>query len=449
MANDNDKQRRWWILGALGAALGMFLLDETVVGVALPTIQQDLDLSTTASHWVVNIYLLVLACLAAASGRLCDVFGFKWLFLSGISLFGIASIGCGMATTLVELLFARAFQGVGAAIIFPASMAMIAGIFPEEERGRALGIYGAVGTMFLASGPFVGGLLTDTLSWRWIFWINPVVVVATAAVVWFHWVDLPRGPTPKEFDFPGLGMLIGGIGLVVFATMQGPDWGWSHPLIWILLLAGLFLLALFARLELSANHPFIEVDLFRSGAFTTCNLMVFTGQFTKIAVLVILSIYFQKELDMSPLVAGVALLAGVVPAPLSAVIGGNMTDRLGSRKPALLGLAGAFVSFAWLAVAVDLQNYWTMFPALVLWGLVTSLIFLPGLRGGVNSVPIAKQGQVGGIMLTAQLVGGTVGMTLCGTLLATTGSYQLPLMVTALLTGLVFILTWRTVKEQM
>lgn len=442
-----QNRRKWWILGAMGAALGMFLLDETVVGVALPTIQQDLDLSTVGSHWVVNIYLLVLTCLAAASGRLCDIVGFKRLFLTGIGLFGLASIGCGLATNLTELLVARALQGIGAAIIFPASMAMIAIIFPEEERGRALGIYGAVGTAFLASGPFVGGLLTDTLSWRWIFWINPVVVVAAAAVVWTIWSDPPQKPHRERFDFAGLVTLIGGIGLVIFATMQGPEWGWSQPFIWMLLLAGLLFLALFIRLELPADNPLIEIDLLRTPAFAVCSLMVFTGQFTKIAVLVIYSIFLQKEMGMSPLMAGVALLAGVVPAPLSAIIGGNMTDRLGSRRPALLGLGGAFIAFVWLALALEAKSYWLMFAPLVLWGIVTSMIFLPGLRGAANSVPLEKQGQVGGIMLTAQLAGGTIGMTVCGTLLAATGSYQLPLLATAFLAGTVFVLTWRTIRS--
>ncbi|MCR9137784.1 MAG: MFS transporter [Alphaproteobacteria bacterium] len=440
-------RRKWWVLGAMGAALGMFLLDETVVGVALPTIQQDLDLSTVGSHWVVNIYLLVLTCLAAACGRLCDVFGFKRLFLTGIVLFGLASIGCGLATNLTELLAARALQGFGAAIIFPASMAMIAIIFPEEERGRALGIYGAVGTVFLASGPFVGGLLTDTLSWRWIFWINPVVVIAAVAVIWTMWSDPPPNPNRERFDFAGLVTLISGIGLVIFATMQGPEWGWSQPLIWVLLLAGLLFLTLFIRLELPAGNPLIEIDLLRTPAFAVCSLMVFTGQFTKIAVLVIYSIFLQKEMDMSPLMAGVALLAGVVPAPLSAIIGGNMTDRLGSRRPALLGLGGTFIAFVWLTLALDAKSYWLMFAPLVLWGIVTSMVFLPGLRGAANSVPLENQGQVGGIMLTAQLAGGTIGMTVCGTLLAATGSYQLPLLATAILAGTVFVLTWRTIKD--
>jgi len=448
MAAAHTDRTKWWILGAMGAALGMFLLDETVVGVALPTIQRDLNLSTVGSHWVVNIYLLVLTCLAAASGRLCDLLGFKNLFLTGIGLFGLASIGCGMATDLTGMLIARALQGVGAAIIFPASMAMIAITFPAEERGRALGIYGAVGTVFLASGPFVGGLLTDSLSWRWIFWINPAVVIAAAAIIWTLWSDPPQDPNRDRFDFAGLASLIGGIGLVILAIMQGPDWGWSQPTIWILLLAGLVFLVLFTRLELSAGNPLIEIDLLKSPAFAVCNLMVFTGQFTKIAVLVIYSIYLQKEMGLSPLMAGVALLAGVVPAPLSAIIGGNMTDRLGSRRPALLGLGGAFIAFVWLALALESTNYWLMIAPLVLWGMVTSMIFLPGLRGGANSVPIEKQGQVGGIMLTAQLAGGTIGMTVCGTLLAATGSYQLPLLATAVLVGTVFTLTWRTIPDE-
>ncbi len=443
----SDRTKKWWVLAAMGASLGVFLLDETVVGVALPTIQRDLSLSVTDSHWVVNVYLLMLACLAATSGRLCDRFGFKRLFLLGLGLFGIASVACGFATDLTMLIAARIMQGVGAAIIFPASMAMLAIIFPEEERGRALGIYGAMGTTFLASGPFVGGLFTEFLSWRWIFWINPFVVAATAAVVLALWTDPPRTVAKGRFDFGGLISLVGGIGLVIVAIMEAPDWGWDRAVVWILIAAGLVLLVLFFRRERRTTAPLIEVDLFDNLGFTACNLIVFTAQFTKIAVLVILAIFFQRELGMSPLLAGTALLAGVAPQPFVAEITGRFTDRVGSRKPALLGLAATVLVFVWLAVAVHWQNYWLAFPALLLWSVSTSFLFIPGLRAGVNSVSVDKQGQVGGIMLTAQLVGGTVGMTLSSTLLASTGSYQLPFLATALLAVAVLWLTWIAVHD--
>jgi len=160
----SDDNRKWWILAAMGAILGIILLDETVVGVALATIQRDLDMTEVASHWVVNAYMLVLAGLAAGAGKLGDITGHRTVMIAGLIIFGLALIACGLAVSGAWLITARGIQGVGAAIIFPSSLAMLTIAFPENQRGLAIGVYGAVGTVFLALGPFVGGLLTDFLS---------------------------------------------------------------------------------------------------------------------------------------------------------------------------------------------------------------------------------------------------------------------------------------------
>ncbi len=160
----NDQNRRWWVLAAMGAILGVILLDETVIGVALPTIQADLDMSEVASHWVVNVYMLVLAGLAAAAGKLGDIAGHKRIMNTGLLIFGLASLACGFAESGDWLITARAVQGAGAAIIFPGSLAMLTIAFTEQQRGLAIGMAGAIGTVFLALGPLVGGFLTDVAS---------------------------------------------------------------------------------------------------------------------------------------------------------------------------------------------------------------------------------------------------------------------------------------------
>ncbi|MEM9255971.1 MAG: MFS transporter, partial [Pseudomonadota bacterium] len=187
--NEPANKQRWWILGAMGAILGVILLDETVIAVALPTIQQELSVTTLAAHWFVNIYLLVLAVLAGAAGRLADIVGARWLLISGLLIFGCASTFGGFATSGTELFAARLVQGVGAALIFPLSIFVVTAAFPEEERGLALGLYGAIGTSLLTLGPLVGGLLTEFLSWRWIFWVNPPIVLAVALITWVCWKD--------------------------------------------------------------------------------------------------------------------------------------------------------------------------------------------------------------------------------------------------------------------
>ncbi len=447
MAETIGHRQKWLLLSALGAALGIFMLDETVVGVALPSIQSDLSLSVTHGHWVVNIYLLVLACVAAAGGRLCDIFGYKRLFITGVSLFGLASIACGLAPDLMVLLLARAAQGFGAAIIFPATMAMITIIFSEEERGRALGVFGAIGTSFLALGPFVGGAITELASWRWIFWINPPLVIAAVLTVQRLWHDPPRESVQEKFDWTGMANLATGLSLTVYAIMEGPDWGWAHPLIWICLVCGLALIANFVRIELKVRAPLIHISLFANPAFLTCNLMIFTGQFTKIAVLVIAAIYLQRDLGLGPLAAGIAILAGAAPSPLSSVWGGRAVDRQGARKPALQGMFVTFLIFLGMAVAVSWQSYWWLLVAVAAWGLSNSFVFVPALHHSTSCVPEDKRGQVGGIMLTSQLLGGTIGMAICGTLVAATGEFQLPFLVTACLSLAVFGLVWWSIRE--
>lgn len=201
-------------------------------------------------------------------------------------------------------------------------------------------------------------------------------------------------------------------------------------------------------IELRKRAPLIEVNLFARADFTAFNLMVFLGQFAKVAVLVILALYLQHQLGMSPLVAGLALLAGVAPQVFTAVLSGRITDRLGSRRPALWSLAISLALFLWLALAVTWDSYWPILPALVIWSLANCLVFVPALRGGVNCVPVEKQGQVGGIMISAQLLGGTVGMTLCGTLLAVTGSYGWAFLATATLAAGCLTLAWLAIKEE-
>jgi MFS family permease len=187
MNKRENNRRKWWILAAMCGVMGMLLLDETVVAVALPAIRGDLAMSVVASHWVINAYLLVFAGLTAFSGKLGDIFGERALLIVGVTIFGLASAACGLVSDDVGLISARAVQGVGAAIIFPVSLAMITIVFPPEQRGSALGIQGATGTVFLALGPLVGGFLVHVFSWRWIFWINPPIVIVIALVVYLTW----------------------------------------------------------------------------------------------------------------------------------------------------------------------------------------------------------------------------------------------------------------------
>ncbi len=443
---DNDG-RKWWILAAMGGVLGLLLLDETVVGVALPTIKRELGLSQVAAHWVINAYLLVFAGFAAAAGKFGDIVGLRVLFVVGAALFALASLASGFAQDGVAIIAARAVQGIGAAIIFPASLAMITNAFPKEQRGMALGIYGAVGTVFLSLGPLVGGFFTETLSWRWIFGINPPIVVVITVVVVTAWIEPKREGVSKRIDMWGLVTLVGGLGMFVFAVMQGPEWGWSHPTVWLLLAAGALVLALFAVIESRTPMPLIEVDLFRNPSFTACNLVVFIAQFSKILMFVFGALYLQNVLGMSALTAGLALLAAVVPTPILAAPVGRLADHASLRLLTLGGLAATALGILWIALAVTWDDYVLLLPALVVWGAAQPFLFLPAQRAVMNAVPVDKQGQVGGISMTSRLLGSTIGMTTCGTLLLTTGDYWAVFLVSGCLAVAVLGFAWAAIDR--
>lgn len=432
----------------MGGVIGIVLLDETIVGVALPTIRADLGLSEIGSHWVVNAYLLVFAGLVAAGGRLGDIFGLRVLFTVGILIFGAASLYCGFVESGAQLIIGRAVQGIGAAIIFPASMAMISIVFPEEERGMAIGIYGAIGTVGLTLGPLVGGLLTEWVSWRWIFWVNPPIVLVIAAMVLKAWINPPLSGDKSRFDFGGLVSLIVGLGLTVFAIMQAPDWGWSHPTVWISLIAGIVIFASFVVLELKADQPLIEVDLFANSSFAVCNLVVFMAQFTKISVFIFGAAYLQHILDMSAVEAGFALLASVILSPFAGPIAGKAADRLGARKPTLMGLALVAAGLLWMGLAMIWQSYWLMFPAFLIWGGALPFLFVPPMRAIMNEVPITKQGLAGGIVLCAQLLGGTLGMAISSLLFSSFQNYSLVFLITGSLTAFVLFLSYLKIEPE-
>ena len=441
--------RRWWLLAGMGGTIGVVLLDETVVATALPTIRDTLAETQIASHWVINAYLLVFAGFAAAGGKLGDIFGQRAPFLAGLALFGLSSFACGLAQSGGWLITARAIQGGGAAVIFPLSMAMVTIAFPAAQRGVALGIYGAIGSTFLALGPLVGGFFTELISWRWIFWINPAIAVAIALIVLTTWRDPPRkGAQRARIDFPGLISLVGSLSMLVFAVMQGPVWGWGHPAILALLGGGGALLMVFIRVEARRRMPLIEVALFRGASFRVCNLVVFAAQVSKIAAIVFGALYLQDEVKMSPLTAGLALLPAVGPWPFMSTPSGRLADRYGARPVVLWGLALTGAAFLWLSLAARADDYLLLTPGLLLWGVGAIILFAPARSAVMNACPAEKHGQVGGILITAQILGGTIGMAVCGTLYATTHSFAAVFLATAGFVLAVFVLGWRAIERR-
>ncbi|MDX1574848.1 MAG: MFS transporter [Kiloniellales bacterium] len=410
---------------------GLIMLDETVVGVALPTMRRDLGLSELTSHWVINAYMLLFTACAVAGGKFGDMVGVGRVFLLGMAVFGLASLAAGFAGNGATLVAVRAVQGLGAAAIFPATIALVMAVFPTEERGKALGILAAIATSFLALGPLIGGLFTEAVSWRWIFWVNVPVVLLASLVMVMVWAEPPRQDKHPRFDVAGLITLVASLSLLVFGTMQGSDWGWSDPLVVASLVCGLVVLGAFVRIEARRDLPLIEVSLFKIASFSACNAMLFAGQFSKLAIVVFGALYLQHKLGMGPLVAGLALLAAVAPFPILSAPVGRLADNWGARPLVMIGLTLATCAMFALALVIPWNSYLWLLPGLVLWGCGLSLCYSPILRAMANTVPEDMQGQCSGIGITSRLLGGTVGVAIGSVLLAITADYQYVFLLTA------------------
>ncbi|WP_299475613.1 MFS transporter [uncultured Roseibium sp.] len=432
MAVITEDNRKWWLLVAVSCVLGLVLLDETVVGVALPTIEEELGLSVNQSHWVVNSYLLVFACFVAVGGKLGDQFGMLPMFLIGLLVFGLCSVIGGFAPSGHVLITARSVQGIGAAIIFPLFVAMITMTFPKEQRGFALGVGGAIGTIFLSLGPLAGGLLTDLLSWRWIFWINPPIVVLIGLIAFLTWRDVDR-PKAPPIDWTGLALIASGMFCTIFSLMQSEVWGWTSPLVYGLFAAGIGLLMVFVWYELRVAAPLIEVDLFVNPAFLASNLTIFMAQYSKMPIFIFAAMYAQEVLGLSPLGAGLLVMLAAITQPFVAPYCGKLTD---SHEPGLLatgGMVGLGIAMALMAITAPLDTIWLFAIGVIITGLAMPFVFVPTQTAIMASLPEHKHGQGGGISMTSQMIGGTVGLAISGTLFAFHKDYALVFASTAVL----------------
>ncbi len=293
------KNRKWWILVTMTGTFSMVLIDSTVVSVALPTIQKDLDLGSAELQWIVNAYLLGLACLVAVGGRLADMFGQSRMFKIGIVIFVVASALSGLAQSGEWIISARAVQGVGAALMIPPTMAIVINAFPVKERGTAMGIYAGISMVFLALGPMVGGLFTEYWSWRMVFYINLPIGIA---VIVLSLLTVPKDrPTSKPvLDYPGLVTLVVGLVAFVLALMQSSVWGWESALTLGLLIGGALMIVLFVLIEPKMKNALVELRLFHSRNFSGNAAVLFLVQFILMGLTVFGSIWVQKRVGLQP-----------------------------------------------------------------------------------------------------------------------------------------------------
>lgn len=396
----------------------MIFIDQTVVSVALPVMQRDLAVSQSGLQWIVNAYVLALASTVALGGKIGDSLGRVRAFIVGIVLFAIASTICGFAPSQLILISARAFQGIAAGLMIPASAAIVVDSFDIHERGKAMAIYVGVAQAFLAIGPLLGGALTEYLSWRWVFWINIPIGVLAIVLTYFS-KPLQTMTEKQHVSITYAAMLIVGLVGLVFGIQQGHTFGWTSFQTLGTIFGGLILLILFAYLQTKSERPLIQFKLFNDPAFTADTILLFCIQFSMISIIVFGAIYLQDILDFSPLEAGFALMPIIISVVIMSQVSGRLLDRVGVRIPALFGAALIAIGFLSQAPFLVKEEFLWILPGMILLGLGIGLVMVATNTDALNRAPSRYRAQASGLVQTIRQMGATIGLACIGGLVTT------------------------------
>ena len=415
-----QKPYKWLGLLAIVPANAMIFLDQTALPVALPTIQSEMQAGELGLEWSVNSYFLFMAVFALAAGKLSDWIGHRCAFCLGLIVFVLASLLCGMSTNIQWLIAARALQGIGSAFMLPAITALFTALFPAAERGKAMGINVSASSVFLVLGPLIGGLLTQDFSWNWIFWINlPIGFISFLAALRF----LPKSKTYRvSIDFWGFAYFIVSAASLVILCMQIRIWGvQSFETLACFLITLVSAILLFRR-EKTAQHPFLDLALFKKPLFTAIAINISIAQFI-LMISVFRSIYFQTILEYSPTLAGFVTFLSSSPIFFVSPIAGYLSDRLSPKLPLAIGYLLLIFSFFWLGF-FSTPSLPSLLISLFAFGIGVPLLFTPSYTTAMKSVPPPKRGVAFGMIATLRTLAGTMGVALIGLFMNLVENYQ-------------------------
>ncbi|MFJ2061034.1 DHA2 family efflux MFS transporter permease subunit [Streptomyces sp. NPDC087908] len=412
-----------WALVITSAAGFMAALDNLVVTTALPSIREDLGGALHDLEWTVSAYTLTFAVLLMFGAVLGDRFGRRRLFLVGLTVFTAASAAAALAPGIDALIAARAAQGVGAAIMMPLTLTLLTAAVPAARRGAAFGIWGAVQGLAVASGPLIGGVLTEHLSWQWIFWLNVPLGLALLPLARLRLAE--SHGTGARLDIIGTLLASGGLFGIVYALIRGPIDGWTSPTVLTGLIAGAGLLGGFVHHGIRARAPMLPMRLFRNRAFAGINaasLLMFLGMFGSIFLL---SQFMQGVLGYSPTEAGLRMLPWTGMPMIVAPLAGALSDRIGGRPVVAAGLALQAIGLGWFALVLAPDvSYAAQLPALVVSGIGMALYFAPAANLVMSSVRPSEQGIASGANNALREVGGALGVAVMASIFAAQGGYE-------------------------
>ena len=410
-----EENKKWWTLAAVAFGLFMIMLDNTVVNVALPTIQRELGMQLSELEWIVSGYALTFAALMLIGGKLADAYGRRLVFVVGIAIFTLASLACGMASSGEALIAARVAQGVGAAMMSPATLSIIAVTFPPRERGTAIGIWAGTSALALALGPLIGGLLTEHASWNWIFFVNvPIGVLGIAAS--FLLIDESRDESHERLDLPGLATSGLGLFALTYGLIEGNNYGWGSVRIVGAFVVAAVSLTAFILLERRQRAPMLDLTLFRNRTYVGANLAMLLVALAMFGVF--FSLYMQNVLGYSAVEAGAAFLPMTLLIIVIAPLAGRASDRWGSRWLITGGMVLLAVQLAYFSQLSEDATFWVLVPALVLGGFGMSMTMTPSSAAAMRAVPVEKAGIGSAVLNACRQVGGSTGIALMGAIMA-------------------------------
>ena len=414
----DDVNRRWWTLGAVAFALFMIMLDNTIVNVALPSIGRGLGVGVSQLEWVVNAYTLSFAVFMLTGGRLADLYGRRLVFEVGLTLFTLSSLACGLAPNIATLIAARSCQGAGAALMMPATLSIISAAFEPEERGTAIGIWAGIAGSALAIGPLLGGLLTEHVGWSWIFFVNVPVGLLALAASFVLIVESRSSDRDQRLDLPGLASSAAGLLALIYALIEGNNYGWSSPRIVGLFVAAAVLLGAFVVIEWTGKRPMLDLRLFANRTFSGANLAALLVSLAMFGIFFFVSLYMQNILGYTPVHTGVVFLPMTLLVVISAPLAGKLTDLIGPRWPIAVGmglLAVGLLEFSRLGLGAGFLD---LLPGMLAGGLGMGLAMGPMTTAALSTVTLDEAGVASGVVTTSRQVGGSLGVAVMGAIVA-------------------------------
>ena len=410
-------QQRWCAVFAGSGALGMIMIDATGTAVALPSIQRDLLLSQGAQQWIITLYALTVAAAIATGGRLADVFGRERTFRAGVVLFALGSLLSGLSLDLPMLLCGRVLEGLGNILMAPAAAMLAIEAFGPAQRGRAMGLYSALGGIALVLGPIICGALVQAGGWRWAFFVN-LPLAAVALLLLRAAGPAAAGPRSGTFRPAHSLLLAAALGPLVLGLQQSHVWGWSSPLTLGLIAIGGALLLFFIVVQCRAADPLVDMRLLSDRHFAADSIVLFCAQCALVGQSAFGAIYLQRILHFTPLQSGVAMLLFLMPLMIFAPVGGLLYDRHGAKLPVVAGLTLATLGLFGETQALPHADFLLMAPALLLTGTGMGLALSQTYTDGTARTAEDQRGRAFGALDTVRQMGGAIGMAAIGTVVA-------------------------------